>query len=156
MFGAFPKIRNVSFFALVSIFALFGGLFGLGGRLNWFPTSLLVVLALAFFVLGLVVVVLTMRLNERRMKKAFFLLAGTSAAAMPVCALLHNVVYALFIFCFGEGFWERHGSDEPVFFTLAIVVFPALFLVGTVGGIVFLTKESQDRWQQTGDARRQP
>jgi hypothetical protein len=68
------------------------------------------------------------------------LLAGASAAAMPICAVLHNVVYALFILWFGEGFWERHGADEPVFFLLAIVVFPALFVVGTVGSIVLLLR----------------
>jgi hypothetical protein len=148
-----PQARNAAFFVLVSIFALFVALFVLGGRLNWFPFPLLVVLAIAFFLLGLVVVVLTVRLNEARVKKAFFLLAGASAAAMPLCALLHNVVYALFLLWFGEGFWERHGADEPVFFILAIIVCPALFFVGTVGSLVSLTKASQDRGQPAGDAR---
>ena len=138
---------------LVSIFALFVGLFGFGGRLNWFPFPVLVVLAIAFVLLGLVVVVLTVMLNEAKTKKAFFLLAGASAAAMPISALLHNVVYGLFILWFGEGFWERHGADEPVFFILAIVVCPALFFVGTVGSISFLFKASEDRRQPTGEAR---
>ena len=140
-----PQARNAAFFVLVSIFALFVALFVLGGRLNWFPFPLLVVLAIAFFLLGLVVVVLTVRLNEARVKKAFFLLAGASAAAMPLCALLHNVVYALFLLWFGEGFWERHGADEPVFFILAIIVFPVLFFVGAVGSLAFLTKASLSR-----------
>src|SRR6516162_4128465 len=153
MYGTSSQIRNFAFFVLVAIFALFVGLFGFGARLNWFPFPVLVVLAIAFVLLGLVVLVLTVRLNEARTKRAFFLLAGASAAAMPICALLHNVVYALFIFWFGEGFWERHGADEPVFFILAIAVFPALFFVGTVGSIVFLTKTPEDRGQQTGEAR---
>jgi hypothetical protein len=152
MHGTSQQVRNISFFVLVSIFALFVALFGLGGRLSWFPFPLLVVLAIAFVLLGLVVVMLTVRLNEAKMKKAFFLLTGASAAAMPLCALLHNVVYALFILWFGEGFWERHGADEPVFFILAVVVCPALFLVGTVGGLVFLARASQDRGQRAGDA----
>jgi hypothetical protein len=125
-------------------------LFGTGGRLNWFPTALLGVLAIALAVLGLVVVVLTVRLNEFRPKKAFFLLAGASAAAMPICALLHNVVYALFILWFGEGFWQRHGEDEPVFFILAIVVCPALFVIGTIGSMACLAKEFQGRSQRRG------
>ena len=140
MYGTSSQIRNFAFFVLVAIFALFVGLFGFGARLNWFPFPVLVVLAIAFVILGLVVVVLTVRLNEAKTKKAFFLLAGASAAAMPISALLHNVVYGLFILLFGEGFWERHGADEPVFFILAIVVSPALFFVGTVGSIAFLFK----------------
>jgi hypothetical protein len=152
MHAASPQVRNTAFFVLVSIFALFVALFGLGGRLIRIPIALLVVLAIVFVLLGLVVVVLTVRLNEARIKKGFFLLAGASAVAMPLCALLHNVVYALFILWFGEGFWERHGADEPVFFILAIIVCPALFFVGTVGSLVFLTKASQDRGQRAGDA----
>jgi hypothetical protein len=146
------QIRNIAFLVMVLIFALFVGLISLGGRLNRFPTSLIVVLAIAFALLGLGVVVLTARLNEARAKKAFLLLAGVSAVAMPLCAVLHNVVYGLFILWFGEGFWERHGADEPVFFILAIVVFPALFFVGAVGSFVFLRKASQDRGQRAGEA----
>jgi hypothetical protein len=79
-------------------------------------------------------------------------LAGASAAAIPVCALLHNVVYGLFLWWFGEGFWERHGADEPVFFLLAVVVCPALFLIGAVGSIAFFIKPSGDRGQRAGGA----
>jgi hypothetical protein len=153
MYFTSSQIRNIAFFVTVLIFALFVGVFSLGGRLNWFPTSLLVALAIAFAVLGVVVIVLTMRLHEARAKKTFLLLAGVSAVAMPVCAVLHNVVYGLFILWFGEGYWERHGADEPVFFILAIVVFPAVFLVGAVGSVVFLRKTSQDRGQRAGEVR---
>jgi hypothetical protein len=60
-----------------------------------------------------------------------------------------NVVYALFILWFGAGFWERHGSDEAVFFVLAIIVFPALFLLGAIGSIVFLAMEFQNHWRRS-------
>jgi hypothetical protein len=90
--------------------------------------------------LGLTLAALTMRLQEARLPKLCFLLAGASAAAIPICAILHNLVYGLFVVWFGEDFWERHGTDEAVFFILALVVFPALFLVATVGSIAFLLK----------------
>ena len=69
-------------------------------------------------------------------------MAGASAAGIPICAILHNLVYGLLIAWFGKGFWERHvpGGDEPVFFVLALLVCPALFLLGTVGSIVLLIK----------------
>ncbi len=152
MHGTSRQTRNVSFFVLVLIFALLVALFRLGGRLIQFPISLLVVLAIAFALLGLIVAVLTARLKEPGAKRLFFLLAGASAAAIPICVILHNLVYALFIWWFGEGFWERHGTDEPVFFTLAVVVCPALFVIGAVGSMVSLTRASQDRGQRPGDA----
>lgn len=150
MHGTSQQMRNITFLVLVSIFALFCALFSLGGRIGRLPNSLLVVLALAFVLFGLVEVVLTTRIKEAGTKRIFFLLVGISAAAMPICVLLHNLVYALLIWWFGEGFWERRGTDEPVFFLLAIVVFPALFMVGTVGSFVFLAKNSHDRRQRTG------
>jgi hypothetical protein len=142
-------MRNITFFVLIVIFALLFALISLGGRLIRFPISVPIVLAIAFALQGLLVVVLTMRLNESKSKKIFFWVTGVSAAAMPLFALLHNVVYALFIWFFDEGFWERHGTDEPIFFILAIVVFPALFLIGSVGSIVLLVKDSRNPLQPT-------
>jgi hypothetical protein len=150
MHSTSQRIRNVTFFVLIVIFALLFALISPGGRLIRFPISVQVVLAIAFELLGLLVVVMTARLNESKSKKILFWVTGVSAAAMPICALMHNLVYALFIWWFGEGFWERHGADEPVFFILAIVVFPALFLIGSVGSIVFLVKDSQVRWLPKG------
>ena len=112
------------------------------GRLISLRFFVIAVLAIAFGLLGLMVVVLTTRLREARIQKIFFVLAGASAAGIPICAILHNLVYGLFIAWFGKGFWERHvpGGDEPVFFILALFVCPALFLIGTVGSIVLLIK----------------
>lgn len=152
MHRTLQQIRRVSFFVLVVLFALLLAVFSLGGQRDWLPIGLLAALAMALAVLGLVVVVLTLRLNEGGTKKAFFLLAGASAAGIPICALLHNVVYALCNSWFGEGFWERNGSDEPVFFILAIVVCPALFVIGAIGSTVFLAKDYQGGSQRTENA----
>jgi len=58
-----------------------------------------------------------------------------------VSAILHNVIYGIFIYFFGEGFWERIGmSDEPLFFVLAVIICPIAFLVGIVGSIVLFVK----------------
>jgi ABC-type multidrug transport system permease subunit len=79
--------------------------------------------------------VLTARAKLKKMPKAFLLLTGASAVGLPVFAVLHNLVYALFIYFFGEGFWGGIG-DEPVFFILAVIVSPIAFLVGAIGSIV--------------------
>ena len=68
-------------------------------------------------------------------------LQGASAVGIPVGVVLHNLVYGVFIYFFGENFWDRIGiSDEPVFFVLAIVVCPIAFLVGTIGSIVLMVR----------------
>jgi hypothetical protein len=134
--------RNVVFLSLISIVVLTLGLVkgapyvGLGGLANISGA----VLAVAAVVLGLVLVALTLRLPESRIQRTFFLLAGAAPAAMVVCVLLHNLIYGILLRWFGEGFWERHGTDEPVFFILAVFVCPALFLIGTVGGISSLIR----------------
>jgi hypothetical protein len=106
--------------------ALFGGtlaLFGLG------------VLGL-----GITLLVLTVRAKLRGMLKKFFLLTGASAVGLPVFVVLHNAVYGLFIYFFGEGFWGA-GGDEPVFFILATIVCPLGFLTGAIGSIVLFVKK---------------
>ncbi len=69
--------------------------------------------------------------------KCFLILTGASVVGFFVSALLHNFIYGLFIYWFGEGFWDRIGlGDEPFFFFLAIFVFPIGFLIGVVGTVV--------------------
>jgi len=129
---------------LVAIFAILVIWLASNGRywgLIWLPYSVIVYLAIALVVFGVVLVVLTVILKEARIQKVFFVLTGVSAASLPICAKLHKLVYSLFIGWFGQSFWERHNMpDEPVFLILTIVVCPALFLTGTIGSIVFLIK----------------
>jgi len=89
--------------------------------------------------LGVTLLVLTVKTKVAGILKKFLLLTGASAVGIPVFAVLHNLVYALFILCFGEYFWGASG-DEPVFFILAAIVCPFAFLVGAVGTIVLTIK----------------
>ena len=92
-----------------------------------------------FAVLGVTLLVLTVKTKVAGTLKKFLLLTGASAVGIPVFAVLHNLVYALFITWFGEDFWGASG-DEPVFFILATIVCPIGFLVGAVGTIVLTTR----------------
>ena len=96
-----------------------------------------------FFLLGIALIVLTLREKVEGILKKFFLLAGASAVGVLVFILLHNAVYGLFIYFFGEGFWN--GGDEPFFFIMAIIVCPLGFLVGVVGSIVLAIKGYSSR-----------
>jgi hypothetical protein len=127
------KIRNAIFWVLIVIFAVLVTIVFTGlGRL-WgpkLPSSAMIYLACALFALAAALVVLTAKLKEPGIRKLFFILTGASALAIPISAILHNLVYALFF----------HGKDgdEAVFFILALFVFPALFVIGALGSIVLL------------------
>jgi len=105
---------------------------------------LMAILALAFFALGIVLIVMTVKKKVKSPLKWFLILTGASSAAVFPSVILHNLVYGLFIYWFGEGFWERIGlGDEPFFFILALVVSPIVFLVGSVGSVVLLIKRKR-------------
>ena len=131
------RARNVILLVLVLLFAVL--VLGIV-RVVRLPSHALLVLGIAFAVLGAALTVLTVRLPETGTRKAFFIATGAAAAGIPVFAILHNVVYGLFILWFGDDFWQRHGMpDEPVFFVLAVLVCPAVFVIGaTAGGILLL------------------
>jgi hypothetical protein len=138
------------FWAMVGAFAVVVGTIFLGvpilGRLEvpaLFRAIYLGTLALfglGALGLGITLLVLTVRAKLRGLLKKFFLLTGASAVGLPVFAVLHNLVYGLFIYFFGEGFWGAMG-DEPFFFILATMVCPLGFLVGAIGSIVLFAKK---------------
>jgi hypothetical protein len=104
----------------------------------------LAILAIVFTFLGATLVCLTIILKIRGMLRLFLILTGASAVGFLVSVVLHNLVYGLFIYFFGEDFWDRIGMmDEPFFFCLAIFVCPVLFLVGSLGSIVLFTWTKQ-------------
>ncbi|MBC7334333.1 MAG: hypothetical protein H5T85_07785 [Actinobacteria bacterium] len=95
--------------------------------------------ALVLPCLGIALIILAIKAKSTRISKAFFILTGASAIGMVVGSVLHNLVYALFIKIFGEGFWAGIG-DEPVFFIFATILCPLALLVGIIGGIVLIVK----------------
>ena len=93
-------------------------------------------------ILGIVLIILAVKAKFTKIAKAFFILTGASSLGMGLSMILHNLVFALFIKLFGEGFWERAGiGDEPVFFILATIVCPLALLVGSIGSIVLIAKK---------------
>lgn len=131
MSNMISTLRNAALLGVIILFALTLLFFILFRLFN-----AAVALAIIFGLMGLVLVMLTLRLEEPWIQRVFFAVTGISAAAIPISVVLHNLVYALGILFFGEGFWS--GSDEPFFFILAIIVFPALFVIGAVGSAVLL------------------
>jgi hypothetical protein len=96
-------------------------------------------LFLCHFLLGIALIIFSVRGSASGGLKKFFLLTGASAAGILVSIALHNLVYGLFEHFAGADFWN--GGDEFFFFTLAVIVCPLGFLVGLVGTIVLGVKK---------------
>ncbi len=126
------------FWALVVVFVIVVAmLFILGdllvGMENPTPMGYVFFISAAVVLIGLGVtlIVLTAKAKlERRLKK-FLLLTEASVVGLFLFAILHNLVSGLF------------NIEEPVFFTLAIIVCPVGFLVGVVGSIVLAIKNKR-------------
>lgn len=136
------------FYTLVGIFILIANFFlipsSVALKRTLFP--FVAVLAFIFFVLGAILIFLTLKLKIKGKLKVFLILAGVAAVAILPSAILHNLVYALFVYLFGEGFWKGIGlAGEPFFFIIAIIVCPILFLVGAIGSVVLFIKERKKK-----------
>ena len=99
----------------------------------------LIVVGILLLVVGIVLILNTIKRKITGKLKKFQLLAGASALGLPVFAVLHNVVYMLGIMWFGES--ARGNGDEPVFFILAAIVCPLGLLVGGIGTIIIRMKQ---------------
>ena len=134
------QIRNDIFGLLNAIFVVLVAVIFTGmGRL-WGPElpSLVVIifLTVALLTLAAALVVFTIKAKEAGMQKTFFILTGVSAMCIPICAVLHNLVYDL---CIKLGWAYRgEGGDEAVFFVLATLVCPILFVIGSSGSVALL------------------
>ena len=83
-----------------------------------------------FFLLGVTLLIMTVKTKVSGMLKGFLLLTGASPVAMLVFGILHNVIGGLAHF------------EEPVCFVIAVIVCPIAFLVGAIGSIVLRVKKS--------------
>jgi len=97
------------------------------------------------FLLGVALIIFTLKKKAKGLLKKFLLLTGFSLVGFFIFVLLHNLIYGLFIYLFGQNFWERTGiDDEPVFFILATIVCPIGLLVGLIGTIVLLIRKKRE------------
>ena len=61
-----------------------------------------------------------------------------------VSVLLHNLIYGLFIFLFGQDFWINIGlNDEPVFFFIAISILIVVgFAIAIIIGVIDIATDT--------------
>ena len=135
------KLSWPIFWALIGVFVVSGIVILVPAIRELVVGLVFIVTAGAIFaLLGVALIVFTLREKVEGLLKKFLLLTGASSAGLLVSVLLHNAIYGLFIYFFGEDFWN--GGDEPFFFIMAVIVCPIGFLVGAVGSIVLHYKKA--------------
>ena len=133
------KKIKIIFWSLILIFIVMVIYFAVPFAAKRVLFSYLAILAFIFFSLGILLIYYTIKLKIEGKLKWFLILTGIPPAIALVSAVLHNLVYRLMIYVFGEGFWGQ-GGDEVFFFILALIVCPIIFLVGAIGSIIMFKK----------------
>lgn len=85
---------------------------------DFFKDSVLFLLpALVFFLLGIVLIILTVKGKAKGKLRKFLILTRGFSTGFFVSIFLHNIIYGLFIYLFGSDFWQKIGvGDELIFF----------------------------------------
>jgi hypothetical protein len=124
------KFIQIIFWAMVAVFIIIVCSMFIGIPTGGEPQAYNMLLPgiAIFFILGVVLLTLTVKTKVEGKLKTFLLLTGASSTGLLVFVVLHNIVSGLF------------NIEEPVFFILAIPVCPLGFLVGAVGTIVITVK----------------
>jgi len=136
------KLLRSVFWALVGVFVVMVCIFAIPAARELLMGLLFIAVSGAIFgLLGIALIVFTVKQRMGGLVEKFLLLTGASAVGIPASIFLHNAVYGLFIHWFGADFWN--GGDEPFFFVMAVIVCPLGFLVGVVGNIVLAVKHRQ-------------
>ena len=137
-----PRSLSIVFWSLVAAFVLLILTVLLPDALAFFRPLFLSLLALCFL-LGLALLILSVRWQERGLLRTFWILAGASTAGAALGSVLHNAFYALATV---TGDWPVLSGAmevlEVAFFLIATVLCPVAFLVGTVGAIVLIVRRT--------------
>lgn len=132
---------------LVTVFLLTVSQFLIPFVRDIFRGSLLFLLPpLILLLLGIILIIITLKTKVKGKLKKFLLLTGWSAVGILTSIFLHNMVYGLLITIFGPDFWGGNGTgDEALFFILALFIFPVTFIVGAIGSSILLCKRKSQK-----------
>jgi hypothetical protein len=149
--------RNIVFYALLTVVVVFvvelfqiygphsiilhGRTYGINRMIFRPPYWLQFALALASAILGLALVILTLKLKEAYKQRLLFILSGVSAILIPVFMFSNLFLWNLWGIFFADGYDAR----EPFVVKLFLFVCPVVFLIGAVASIVIRIKAKRAR-----------
>jgi hypothetical protein len=131
---------SIIFFVLIVFFILSVSVIFLDSA-RYLVGDMFLPIFVIFSFLGIFLAFLVSKSRINRKKKKFLLLSGISAFLLLFSILLHNAFYALEILTENVFFFEYLMRVLNVFFFFSsIVIFPLLFLIGSLGAIFFSLK----------------
>ena len=135
------KIKTI-FWLLVSVFIIILSYFVIPfeHEIKRALFTYLAILGFILFSLGGLLVYCVIKSKIKGKLKLFLILTGIAPIIALISVLLHNLVYGLMIYLFGQNFWGGTG-DEAFFFIIALFVCPIIFLVGMIGSIIMFNKK---------------
>jgi len=127
----------VIFIVLVSCFILMN-IVDLGRDFFLF----IAILGLIFLLLGITLIVLTLKQKIKGKLKIFLILTGVSAICPLIFSILHNLFYALAVIT-SHITVLRYLMEllHVVSFFISLIIGPVGFLVGVIGSLVLLAKK---------------
>ena len=133
----------ITFWALIGTFVFILGVFFIPAIGDLFRGSIFLLPLIVFSLLGIALIILTLKEKPEGKLKKFLILTGVSAFGFFVFVVLHNAFYALGIIT-KEIFVLSSLMEvlHVVFFLIAIPVCPIGFLVGAIGSITILIKKN--------------
>jgi len=138
-----PRPLSIVFWVLVAAFSVLVLTVLFPDVLGLFRPMFLSLMALCFL-LGLALLILSVRWKQRTLLRVFWILAGASTTGSALGSVLHNVFYALATVTSN---WPILSAAievlEVAFFLVATLLCPVAFLVGTVGAIVLMVRRSR-------------
>jgi len=108
---------------------------------EWLMGKLFFPPIIMFFLLGLFLIILTLKQKIKGKLKIFLLLSGISAVVFLVSIILHNLFYALAIL--SEDILILKYLFEVLhiaFFFIGIPICPILFLIGIIGSLILFLR----------------
>ena len=137
-----PRPLFIVFWTLVAAFAALVLTVLFPDVLDLFRPMFLSLTALCFL-LGLALLILSLRWKQRTLLRTFWILTGASTTGFALGSVLHNAFYALAMV---TDKWPilsaAMGVLEVAFFLIATLLCPVAFLVGAVGAIVLIVRRS--------------
>ena len=138
-----PRLPSILFWSMVAAFAALVLTVLFPDALTFFRPLFLSLVVLCLL-LGLALLILSVRWQERTLLRVFWILAGASVAGAAFGSVLHNAFYALAEVTAQWPILSKAMEGlEVATFVIAIVLCPVAFLVGTVGAIVLLVRRGR-------------
>jgi hypothetical protein len=129
------KVKNLFYLLIINFILILAQIFIPAVRKMYGGSLLFLTPFVTFSILGFLLVYMTKKHKVKTKLKKSLNLVGYSAGFIFVGVIIHNLISGVGILLFNKDF------DEPLFFILATIILPFLFMIGAIKTILIIKKE---------------